>query len=105
VPANAEVMLGGTMTMVDGPSAQHLEIHICQKGGGQVVTAADPTIVFMDVSSGGTTPINVATMQGVGAGQSDLHYGNNVSAPVGHRFVVTVTVHGETAMLSFTRTA
>jgi hypothetical protein len=44
-------------------------------------------------------------MQGIGAGPSDLHYGNNVSAPVGHMFVVTVTVHGEQAMLRFTRTS
>jgi hypothetical protein len=98
-------MLGGTMSMIDGPDARHLEVHICQRASGEVVPSANPTILFTDTTTGMTTPIVVATMEGVGQGQSDLHYGNNVSAPIGHLFAVTVTVHGEQVVLRFTRSS
>jgi hypothetical protein len=103
VPPNAEVMLNGSMTGVSGPDAQHLEVHICNRRTGEVVAAADPTITLTDTTAGTTVPVGVATMEGVGAGQSDLHYGNNVLAPVGHSLVANVTVHGESATLRFVR--
>ena len=102
-PPNAEVMLNGSMAAVSGSDAQHLEVHICNRRTGEVVAAADPTITLTDTTAGTTATVGVATMEGVGAGQSDLHYGNNVPAPIGHSFVATVTVHGQSATLRFTR--
>lgn len=104
VPANSEIMLGGSMMMVDGASAEHLEVHICQRASKDVIVGAVPAITFMDATAGTTTPVSVATMEGVGQGQADLHYGNNVAAPLGHSFVVTVSLRGEQAVMRFTRT-
>lgn len=65
VPANSEIMLGGSMMMVDGASAEHLEVHICQRASKNVVVGAVPTITLMDATAGTTTPVSVATMEGV----------------------------------------
>jgi hypothetical protein len=105
VPANSEVMLNGAMTPAAGPDAQHLEIHICSRKSGEVVVGVNPTITLTDTTTGIATRVEVATMEGVGAGQSDLHYGNNVTAPVGHSFAVTVDLSGESATLRFNRRA
>lgn len=101
---SGEVMLGGSMTDASGPTAQHLEVHICKVSDGSVVAGAQPTITLTDKTAG--TPamnVDVAVMQGVGETQADLHYGNNVLAPAGHSFVVNVTLGGEQATLPFTR--
>jgi hypothetical protein len=103
VPANSEIMLSGSMTTIDTAVARHLEVHICDRKSGEVVAGANPSITLQDTTAGTTAVVSVATMEGVGAGQADLHYGNNVAAPVGHSFVATVTVRGETAMLRFIR--
>ncbi len=102
-PKTGEVMLNGTMTMAQGPNAQHLEIHICAKSNGHVVTGAPPTIMVSDTTADTTAPIQVATMQGVTSGQADLHYGNNVDAPPGHSFIVQVAFRAQQAVLHFTR--
>ena len=103
---SGEVMLGGSMTDANGPNAEHLEVHICTVSNSQVVVGATPTINLTDTTAG--TPamsIDVAEMQGVGASQDDYHYGNNVLAPVGHSFVVAVSLNGEQVSLPFSRTS
>ncbi|MGH9078455.1 MAG: hypothetical protein ACRDY0_13580, partial [Acidimicrobiales bacterium] len=66
---------------------------------------ANPTISLTDTTAGTTTNVPVSVMQGVTSGESDLHYGNNIVAPVGHSFVVNVSLNGEKAALHFTRTS
>lgn len=104
-PKTGEVMLGGAMGMAQGANAQHLEVHICSRSTGEVVTGAAPTIKLTDATTGTTTDVRVATMQGVTAGQADLHYGNNIVAPPGHSFVVNVDFHGQQSTLRFSRPA
>lgn len=102
-PKTGEVMLNGAMSMAQGPGAQHLEVHICSRHGGDVVVGAPPSITVTDVTANITAAIPVATMQGVTAGQSDRHYGNNIEVPTRHSFVVHVGFGGQQATLRFTR--
>lgn len=54
---------------------------------------------------GGCAVGRSTTMQGLGMGQGDYHYGNNAILPPSHAFVVTVGVNGQPASLSFQRPA
>jgi hypothetical protein len=112
-PTDGEVMLGGQMTSVGGmpgmagmgggsgttdPSARHLEAHICSKATGAPVQNADPSITLVDA----TTPnisqfVPIATMEGLGEGVSDYHYGNNVDMAPGSSFTVTVSLNDQSA--------
>ena len=100
-PKHGEVMLRGTTSMggmVMGGSLRHLEVQICSAKTHAVVTNAHPTIVLVDNSTATTTKVPVAVMEGIGEGVADLHYGNNVAMPAGHRFTITVTLRGERAV-------
>ena len=104
-PSHGEVMLNGRMAMA-GMSADsgmsgmsgmsHLEVHICSRATGRTADVA-PTITVIDRSSGRRTAVAVATMEGIGEGHPDLHYGNNVLLP--HHAAVEVVVAGEKATL------
>lgn len=120
-PTDGEVMLRGAMTGSDGamhamgsmgdmgasgvgPSAgpaagslRHVEVHICARASGQVVSDALPTLTVIDMTTGQTNYLQVAVMQGVTAGPADLHYGNNVEIPPGHSVTLIVTLSGEDA--------
>jgi hypothetical protein len=41
-------------------------------------------------------------MEGIGSGTADLHDGNNMNMPGGHRFTVIVTLKGERAVFKVT---
>ena len=100
-PKQGEVMLRGSMSMGGmsmGGSMRHLEVQLCSKATGGVIANANPTILVVDNSAKGMmTRVPVAVMEGIGKGIADLHYGNNVSMPAGHRFTITVTMKGERA--------
>ena len=107
-PTSGEVMLSGSMTsgmagMTMSPSGmRHLEVHICTSGGA-VYAKGHPAIVIDDSSS--KTPammVPVATMEGIGEGASDFHYGNNVDLTTGHHLTVTVTLNGQRAVFHVT---
>jgi hypothetical protein len=108
-PTNGEVMLSGSMTGMSGmhmPGTQyHLEVHICTAAGA-VVTGAHPKIVVTDNSAKTVmmTNVPIATMQGVGMGLVDYHYGNNVALTAGHKITVTVSLKGESAVFRTTVT-
>ena len=98
-PKQGEVMLRGSMSMGGmsmGGSMRHLEVQICSKTTNGVITNANPAIVVVD-NTAKSMPVNVpiAVMQGIGKDVADLHYGNNVTMPAGHRFTVTVDVKGQ----------
>jgi|SRR5579862_3470018 len=99
-PKTGEEMLSGTMaamTMASG-NTHHLEVHICNTSGS-VVMGAHPSITVDDPSAKMmmmTVPI--ATMEGIGMGSADYHYGNNVELTAGHHITVTVTLKGQRAM-------
>lgn len=105
-PKSGEIMLRGKMSggmgmggMPMGGAMRHLEVQICSKKTRSVITDAHPTIVVTDDTAKGM-PMNVpiAVMEGVGEGIADLHYGNNVRMPAGHRFTVTVKLKGQRAV-------
>ncbi|HEY4346230.1 MAG TPA: hypothetical protein VGM80_01475 [Gaiellaceae bacterium] len=101
-PKSGEVMLSGTMSGggmsgMDMSSAgqRHLEVHICTAAGA-VLTGRHPAIVVSDPKAKTKTmKVPIATMEGVGEGASDYHYGNNVTLATGHKITVTVTLNGQ----------
>ncbi len=104
-----ELMVGGTMSMgtnsgtIGGDmTTRHLEIHICRRVSGTVVTDARPSITVSPSPGGGTGRIPVAAMEGVTAGIADLHYGNNVALRRGATYTITVRLGNDSA--SFTAT-
>lgn len=101
-PSSGEVMLGGAMTDVSGPNVHHVEVHICNRSSGSVVTGQQPTITMRDTTANtGSQDLPVAAMQGVNQGTSDYHYGNNAVLQPGHQYTITVRLHGETATLHY----
>lgn len=102
-PTSGEVMVGGgqmsTMGgMGDPPNAHHLEVHICERTTGKVVSNLKPDITLIDDSAGNTIQhVAAVEMQGVTSGAADLHYGNTVSMPPAHRYTVKVTAGGQLA--------
>jgi len=95
-----------TSAGMGGADVRHLEVHICSRATGKVVQNAQPVITVVDDTSNGMTDhVAVAEMEGIGAGVSDLHYGNNITMPAMHRYTVTVTLNGEQAEFNFTRPA
>jgi hypothetical protein len=107
-PGTGEVMLSGSTTggmaaMTTPSSAErHLEVHICTSGGA-VYTRGGPTITIADTSAKSpVTMVPVATMEGIGEGVSDFHYGNNVELTAGHHITVEVTLNGQRAVFRTT---
>jgi len=97
-PRSGEVMLGGAMSpmhMAMG-RAYHLELHVCSRSSGAVVTGAAPTI-WVAEAKGMAKRLPVAEMEGVRSGRSDYHYGNNVAFAPGSRVTITVVLRGERA--------
>jgi hypothetical protein len=100
-PKSGELMLSGAMSGgmsgmgMSASGQRHLEVHICNSAGA-VVMGAHPTIVVNDPKAKTMTmSVPIATMEGVNAGASDYHYGNNVALTSGHQITVTVTLEGQ----------
>ena len=105
-PTTGEVMLSGSMTtgmagMTEDSAQRHLEVHICTSAGA-VYTKGHPTIVIANPSTKVTMMVPVATMEGIGEGVSDFHYGNNVELATGEHITVTVTLAGQRAVFHTT---
>jgi hypothetical protein len=106
-PTSGEVMLGGAMMAgsmgaMKGAVERHLELHVASRATGKVVTNVMPTIALTDTTAHAMAEkLEVVSMEGIGQGTADLHYGNNVSLDIGHTYTVTVDVHGEKAALTF----
>jgi hypothetical protein len=104
-PKSGEVMLRGNMMMgmKMGGSTRHLEVHICLRENRAVITNAHPKITLMGQNAHAMPMrVPVAVMEGIGAGAADIHYGNDVPMPGGHRFTVTVTLKGQEAEFDVT---
>lgn len=105
VPAGStagEVMYAGSMTSAAGSDARDVNVHICTAVGDRVLTSLKPVISLKDTTSGTTQSVPYATMQGLGQGRGDFHYGNTLTLAPGHSYVLTVSVGGQSARLSFT---
>ena len=101
---HGEEMLRGNMTpvaMLTGGPIRHLEVQICVRTTQAVVTNAHPRIVVKDTTKDKSVMLPFSVMVGVGEGIADLHYGNNLAMPAGHRFIITVTWRGERAAFHY----
>lgn len=99
-PKSGEVMMGGAMMaggMTMGGTMRHVELQICSRKTGTLLTNAHPTITVLDTATKPAMPTKmaVAMMRGVNAGMADFHYGNNIAMAGGHSFTITVSVNGE----------
>jgi hypothetical protein len=99
-PSSGEMMLAGhmTMTMASGTpmpmlGMRHVEVHICSRATGKVVSAPMPTIVIQR-ASGARSNLPVAMMEGVDQNPADLHFGNNAQL-ISRTFTVIVTMNAE----------
>jgi len=105
-----ELMVGGTMsmgtssgtTMSGDMTTRHLEIHICRRASGTVVTDTRPSITVSPPAGEGNGQIPVAVMEGVTAGVADLHYGNNVALRRGGTYTITVRLGSDSASFKTT---
>jgi hypothetical protein len=77
-------------------------VHICTTDDGRAVTDAKPMITIQPVGLTTITEVDVATMQGIGAPKSDIHYGNNVSVAPGTKYLISVTLDDATATFELT---
>lgn len=105
VPAgtkSGDVMFAGSMTAASGPDARNVNVHICSVSDDRVLTNLKPVITLQDMTSGARQTVPYATMQGVGQGAADFHYGNTMIVKPGDAYVLTVSVDGQSARLSFT---
>ncbi len=76
----------------------HLEVHVCSRSTGKVVTGGHPSITVVDNTAHDmSTTVPVAVMEGIKAGVVDYHYGNNVIMPPGRHFTVKVVFGSDTA--------
>jgi hypothetical protein len=103
-PKSGEVMFSGTMSGgmsgmgTSASSDRHLEVHICNTAG-TVVRDAHPMIVVTDPKAKTMSmSVPIATMEGVTAGPSDYHYGNNVALTAGDKITVTVKLTGQSVV-------
>lgn len=92
------------MTMAttdDGqPVNHHLGVHIHDAVTGALVSTVMPNISITNEGTGETRTLDdVVAMYGMPAGQSDLHFGNNVYLPDG-TYTITVGVGQESALFS-----
>jgi hypothetical protein len=74
----------------------HLEVHLKDASSGNVLSNPIPSISIADSSGNSRQVSNIVQMYDPTAGQSDLHFGNNVYLP-GSTYTVTVTIGPETA--------
>jgi len=115
-PKTGEVMLGGAAMSMPGAMAggqggkgmaaamqRHLEVHICSRATGKVVSDARPLITLTDATSMSMAErVPAAMMEGVDAGPGDIHYGNNVTLTKGHRYTVAVALGTEKVVFHIT---
>lgn len=88
-----EVVLSGALTTASGPGATHLELHICDRATGAVVTNLHPVVTLRNTSTDSPdVTLPVAVMEGSGQGVNDLHYGNNVLLQGGDAYAITVRI-------------
>jgi hypothetical protein len=97
---SGEVMVRGQMMGMNMAMSgqRHLEVHICSRSSGKVVSGAHPTITVSDLTAKGKMEMMpVAAMYGIKQGPSDYHYGNNIAMTAGHSYHVSVKLGGQTA--------
>lgn len=100
-----EMMVGGSMAQMyantPGATPHHLEVHICNRATGRVVTNAMPAITLAPSSHAAPQNVPVMVMQGITAGVADLHYGNNVPMRSGSTYTVSIRLGSDRAVFHY----
>lgn len=84
--------MGGSMDQ----GTRHVEVKICDRKSGKVVTGTMPTMTVGAMNSM-MEIMPVAEMRGLDDGPSDTHYGNNMPMNAGSDYTITCTINGQTA--------
>jgi len=102
-PTHGELILSGAGMMGNMHGAgmsmfapHHLEIHVYNAHSGNVVTNARVSITVTDLHTKRVIVVPVMTMEGIGEGVRDFHYGNTVMLMTEH-YRVGVTINGTRA--------
>ncbi len=102
-PRHGELILSGAGMMGRMHNASmgmfaphHLEAHIYNARDGKVVTTARVGITVTDLHTRRVIVVLVLTMEGIGEGVKDFHYGNTIMLMTEH-YRVGVTVNGARA--------
>lgn len=97
-------VLSGTEAAVSGPGATHLELHICTRTTGAVVSGLHPDVTLRNASSG-AAPVGLpmAVLQDAGQGVNGIAYGNNVRLEEEQTYTVAVRIDAaDSVILSYT---
>jgi hypothetical protein len=99
-PKNGEIILRGTAANGTMPN-RHLDLHVALRTLGKVITDVPVAITVNTPGGKAVQNVPIATMQGVGKGSSDIHFGNNISLQPG-RYHVVVQVKRTTTTFDVT---
>lgn len=88
-------VLSGTEAAISGPGATHLELHICNRSTGAVVTGLHPEVAVRNVNGGTPLALPVAVVQDAGQGVNGTAYGNNVQLDGEQTYAVDVKIDAE----------
>lgn len=89
-PAEGDAVVRGTVPVVDGPDARHVDVHVYDLRTGEPVRNVTPRLTLVDHVAGRTTDLEAALLRDVEVGERDDHFGTNVDLPAGHRFTLRV---------------
>ena len=79
--------------------ATHLELHICSRSTGAVVTGLHPEVTLRNVSAGEQpVALPVAVLQDAGQGVNGTAYGNNVMLTGNQTYALDVKIAGSDAV-------
>jgi hypothetical protein len=101
-----DMLLSGVAATKMQACNAHVEVHAYHKSNGKVVSNAAVTIVLVAKGTHGspmTVSVPIMKMEGMNAGPSDLHYGNNIYIAAG-KYTVKVAVNGVKANFAVTIT-
>ena len=97
-------VLSGSEAALSGPGATHLELHICNRATGAVVSGLHPDVTVRNASRG-AAPVDlpVAVLQDAGQGVNGIAYGNNVRLEGEQTYAVGVRIDSaDSVTLSYT---
>jgi hypothetical protein len=95
------ILLSTTATGSTATPNHHLDLHIALRTLGNVITNVVVAITITTPAGTVVQRVPIATMQGVGKGSSDIHFGNNISLQPG-RYRIVVQVKRTTATFDVT---
>lgn len=96
-------VLSGTEAAINGPGATHLELHVCDRSTGAVVTGLHPEVTLRNVNGGAPLALPVAVVQDAGQGVNGTAYANNVRLDGVRTYAIDVRLDAaDSVSLSYT---